>query len=66
MKHTEFFTHADGIRQAITDAIGDYLAQNSIPYSEEALLDESGSDIEDLSKMALFYGAEVFPDAPDP
>lgn len=66
MNHSEFYAHAHGLRQAITDAIGDYLAQKSIPFSKEALLEESKTDIEDLSKMALFYGAEVFPDAPDP
>ena len=43
---------------------GVYLAQHRIPFSEEAFNEESSSEIKELSKNALFYGAEVFPDAP--
>ena len=59
MMHQEFFQHAEGLRQAITAAIGLYLTSHQIAFSEEALIEEKGDDIEDLSKCALFYGAEV-------
>lgn len=63
MTQVEFYQHADGLCQAITGAIGVYLAQHQIPFSEEAFNEESSSEIKELSKNALFYGAEVFPDA---
>lgn len=62
MKQAEFYEHAEGLRQAITGAIGVYLAKQKIKFSAEAFIEETASDIEDLSKNALFYGAEVFPE----
>lgn len=64
MTHTEFYKHTEGLQQAITGAITGYLARNEIPFSQEAFLDQTSAEIEELSKGALFYGAEVFPDAP--
>ncbi|SOC90062.1 hypothetical protein SAMN05216358_0081 [Rhizobium sp. AN5] len=64
MTHMEFYQHTEGLRQAITGAITVYLARNDIPFSQEAFVEQSSTEIEELSKGALFYGAEVFPDAP--
>ncbi len=64
MTNMEFYQHADGLRHAITGAIAFYMARHDIPFSERNFMEESSSEVEDLSKGALFYGAEIFPDVP--
>jgi hypothetical protein len=60
----EFYQHAEGIRRAVLSAIEVYFATNGLPFHRDEFVSQKESDLTMVGKEALFYGAEVFPDAP--
>lgn len=62
MTHMEFYQHADGIRHAVIAAIEGYCLTRGLPFERERFIDQKEVDLTEVSKEALFYGAEVFPD----
>lgn len=65
MVASQFYTHASQISAAIVAAIEVYCTKAGIPWDSAAFEEESPHDVEQMGKDALFYGSEVFPDAPD-
>lgn len=47
----------ESILRAIEEGFQDF----AIPFDRQALLAESGAQIQDLAAEAFFYGAEAFP-----
>jgi len=63
MTHMEFVQHAGAIRGAIISAIEVYMARNGLPFSKEDFVNQKETDLEQVGKEALFYGASIVPGA---
>ncbi|QWY83091.1 hypothetical protein [Rhizobium phage RHph_X66] len=63
MTHMEFVQHAGAIRMAIISAIEVYMARNGLPFSTDDFVSQKETDLAQVGKEALFYGAAVIPDA---
>ena len=64
MVAAEFYAHAHQISAAIVSAIEVYCSNAGIPWDSASFEEESPHDVRQIGKDALFYGSEVFPDAP--
>ena len=62
MTTLDFYSHAQGIRMAVICAIESYFNAHGLPFEVEDFLAQKETDLMDVSKEALFYGAELFPE----
>ena len=62
MNHMEFVNHAADIRVAILTAIEDYMVGHGLPFNQTEFVEQKETDLTQLGKEALFYGADMVPD----
>ncbi|OWZ90414.1 hypothetical protein B9J07_27905 [Sinorhizobium sp. LM21] len=62
MTHLEFTHHALDIRSAVIAAIEVYMVGQGLAFNRAAFIAEKETDLTQLGKEALFYGADVVPD----
>lgn len=58
---SHFYMHAAQIREVIITSMSLYCTKNNIPWDREKFLERTETDLDALSKEALFHGAEEFP-----
>lgn len=63
MTHMEFVHHAGAIRTVIISAIEVYMTGHGLPFSKDAFIDQKDTDLIQVGKEALFYGAAIVPEA---
>lgn len=63
MTHMDFLQHAGAIRIAIISAIEGYMIGNGLPFSKDDFIEQKDTDLEQVGKEALFYGAAIVPEA---
>lgn len=63
MEASRFYAHAQNLSQEITTAIEKYCAGNNIPWDRRSFEAEARVDLDQVGRDALFYGADIFPDA---
>lgn len=63
MTHMEFVQHAGAIRLAIISAIEVYMVGNGLPFNKDDFVNQKESDLVQVGKEALFYGAAIVPEA---
>lgn len=63
MEASRFYAHAQNLSQEIIIAIEKYCAGNNIPWDRRAFETEARMDLDQVGLDALFYGADIFPDA---
>lgn len=61
MPNELFLKRKQMLIESILRAIEEGFREFSIPFDRQALIAESGMQIQDLAAEAFFYGAEAFP-----
>lgn len=63
MEASRFYAHAQQLSQEIGTAIEKYCKNNNIPWDRRSFETEAHVDLDQMGRDALFYGADMFPEA---
>ncbi|MBD9511566.1 hypothetical protein IB265_32950 [Ensifer sp. ENS10] len=62
MTHLDFTHHALDLRSAVIAAIEVYMVRQGLAFNRVSFIEQKETDLIQLGKEALFYGAEVVPE----